>query len=185
MKNIYSDELKKDLSMQKIAKGLRQILYPDLIGIDVEIISICLLCHLLIERGINDVLYVWLSYDMPSTDKMDEKKIKMDLWKEITTMNFATKYRVILPSFSSFFERPSKLVWKINDLRNDIFHGRSLKNAKFNGKAINSENAIEDLFTTAQEIASYLVKFGELLDGRRALAEKWARRLEKLGEPLL
>lgn len=172
MKNKYSNELKKGLSKKQIAKGLRQILYPDLTDVDVENISICLLCHLLIENRINDILYRWLNYDMPFTDKMDEKKIRDVLWKKITIMSFATKYSIILPAFSAFFEKPSQSIWKINDLRNDIFHGRAINNAKFKGKVINSEGVIENLFITAQEIVHYLEEFDELLDGRRALAEK-------------
>ena len=181
----YSNELKNGLSKKQIAKGLRQILYPDLDDVDVENISICLLCHLLIENRINGILYRWLEYDLPFTDKMHEGKIKDALWKKIIGMNFATKYSIIDPSFSAFFKRPAETVWKVNDLRNDIFHGKALKDAKFKGKSINAEGTIEELFTSAQEIVSYLADFNEMLDSRRALAEKWARRLKKLGQPLL
>ncbi|MBU2505100.1 MAG: hypothetical protein KKB89_04810, partial [Candidatus Omnitrophica bacterium] len=58
-----SNELKKGLSKKQIAKGLRQILYPDLTDTDVENISICLLCHFLIETRINNIFYGWLNYD--------------------------------------------------------------------------------------------------------------------------
>jgi len=185
MKNKYSEELKKGLSKKQIAKGLRQILYPDMDDADVENISICLLCHLLIENRINGILYRWLKYDLPFSDKMNEKKIKDELLGKIINMNFATKYSIIYPSFSAWFKKDSETVWKINDLRNDIFHGRALKDAKFEKKSINAKGIISKLFISAQEVVMRLDKFEGLLDDRRAICEKWERRLKKLGQPLL
>lgn len=186
MKNKYSKELKKGLSNKEIAKGLRQILHPALDDNDVENISICLLCHLLIEKRINGILYRWLSYDLPFKNKMDEKRIKDDLLGKITKMTFMNKYEIIRPSFSAWFKESADAISEINKLRNDFFHGKvPFKEARFKGHSINSRGAIERLFISAQDAATRLDEFDELLDSRRALAEKWARRLKKLGQPLI
>jgi len=185
MKNKYSKEFESSLSKREIAKKLRQILHPSIDDCDVENISICLLCHLLIENRFNDIICRWLIYDLPFKDGMNEGKIKGGLPKKIVEMNFSTKYKIIEPIFSVWFKEPAETIWEITSLRNDIFHGRSLKNAEFKGKSINSEGVIANLFTSAQEVVSYLDMFDELLDSRRALAEKWSKRLKKLGQPLI
>lgn len=138
-----------------------------------------------INRKPNQWYSLWLKYDLPFKDKMNETEIKNELWKNIIKMSFATKYSMIYPSFSVWFKKDSEAVWKINDLRNAIFHGRALKDAKYEKESINVEGIINKLFISAQEVATRLDDFDELIDSRRAISEKWAKRLEKLGQPLL
>lgn len=168
-----------------VAKTLRKILYPDLNDSEVEAVVVCLLSHLLIEDKINTLLYRWLKYDAPKPAEPDKiKKVEDDLWKNIVKMDFAKKYSLLEPFFTAEFPKEAKNIWEINDLRNNIFHGKTIKNAKFEGQSISDEKTVERIFLCAQFTSQQLDKFDELLDSPRALAEKWAKRLKELGEPL-
>lgn len=170
----------------KVAKTLRQILYHDLSDSEVEAIVVCLLSHLLIENKINFVLYRWLNYDPPKPSESKKiQKVEDELWKNITNMEFSKKYSLLEPHFATKFPYESKNIWKINNLRNEIFHGRAIKEAKFEGRPISNEETVEKIFLCAQFASKQLEKFDELIDSPRALAEKWAKRLKELGEPLI
>lgn len=157
------------MNKENIAKGLGKILYPDLIDSDVDAIVVCLLSHLLVEQTINEVLYHWLKYDPP---KPDEAKIIEDsLWKNIVKMSFANKYSIIEPFFTANFPSEAKDVWKINDLRNDIFHGRALKDAKFKNGHIGEETTINNVFETSQAISMQLDKLLEYIINNRELTK--------------
>lgn len=176
-----------DLGFPKgnVAKTLRKILYPDLNDSEVEAIVVCLLSHLLIENGIEDVLYQWLKYDPPKpSEKNKIKEVEDNLLKNITKMDFLKKYSLLRPFFEAEFPQEAKKILEINNLRNDIFHGKAIKDAKFEGKPIGNEETVEKIFLSAQSASKQLDKFEELLDSPRAVAERWAKRLKELGEPL-
>ncbi len=169
----------------RVAKTLREALYPDLNDAEVEAIVVCLLAHLLVEDRINGIMYRWLVHDPPKADTQKKtEKLKNELHKTITKMNFSTKYQLMFPFFSENFPVESKDIWKLNDLRNEIFHGKSIKEAKFKGKLISEEKTVESLFVAAQMAVMQLDKFDELLYEPKALAENRANRLKELGEPL-
>jgi hypothetical protein len=175
----------------RVAKTLRNLLYKDLSDHDVEAIVVCLLSHLLVEDHINDVLYRWLLYDLPSKGEdsqqlaeANEKKMKSEMWKSITKLQFAQKYLIIEPVFTHWFPKEAGDIWKLNDLRTTIFHGKSVKDVAFKGKSISTEEGIEEVFLTAQYITMRFDELAELIDSPHALAEKWAARLKELGEPL-
>lgn len=187
-----TDETEWGFPKGRVAKTLRDLLYKGLTDHDVEAIVVSLLSHLLVEDHINRLIYDWLSKDLPtkssdSNDDIDKKtkKMKDDLWKSITKFQFAHKYSIIEPVVSYWFPDEAADIWKLNDLRNEIFHGKSIKDVSFKGKSIGSEEGIESVFLSAQFIAMRFDELSELIDSPHALAEKWAERLKELGEPLM
>lgn len=180
-----TDETKHGFPIGRVAATLRKILSPDLNAHGVEAVTVCLLSHLLVERSINQTLYSWLKLDAPlHADEPATKRADEELWNSIVKMDFAKKFSLLEPHFSLFFPGLNKRVWAVNQLRNDIFHGRAIENAKFNGKPISKEQTVEEVFICAQEISMQMDKFWELIDSPHAFAEKWRDRLQKLGEPL-
>jgi hypothetical protein len=101
-------------------------------------------------------------------------------------MDFARKYRILEPFFAINFSAVAVAdPWKINDLRNDLFHGRAIKEAKFKGKSICEESTVQEIFIAAQSASRNLDKLNEMLDAPHALADRWRERLEQLNEPIL
>lgn len=177
----------------RAAKTLRTLLYKDLSDHDVEAIVVSLLSHLLVEDNINSLLYHWLSLDLPQKGGVQNisvesgnKKMESALWSLITKLQFSQKYKFIEPIFKNWFPPiDSADIWKLNDLRNEIFHGRTIKDIKFHNKSIGTEEGIEEVFITAQAISKRFEDLTELIDHPHALAKKWSERLKELGEPLL
>jgi hypothetical protein len=166
-----------------LAQRLRKILYPELTDHEGEAIVVCLLAHLLVENSLNEILYRWLRLDAPDWgDAARTKDAQEKLWKSITKLDFAKKYSLIEPFFALQFPKIAPLPWAINDLRNNIFHGRAIKETKFNGMSISDDAAVERIFISAQETAMSLVKLEELLRTRHDHADRWRTRLEELGE---
>ena len=91
------------------------------------------------------ILLLILSFSVVSTEKLNN-----ELYKTIVNMNFATKYNLMLPFFAENFPKEAKEIWKLNNLRNDIFHGKAVKDAKFKGKSISEEETVEEIFISAQ-----------------------------------
>lgn len=180
-----TEETKHGFPIGKVAATLRKILSPDLNAHGVEAVTVCLLSHLLVERSINQTLYAWLKLDAPlNADEAAKEKADEALWNSIVKMDFAKKFSLLDPHFSLLFDGLGKRVWAINQLRNDIFHGRAIGNAKFNGKPIFEEETVEDIFMWAQEISMQMDKFFELVERPHAIADRWEAKLKKLGEPL-
>jgi hypothetical protein len=169
----------------KVAKTLRKILYPELTGHEVEAIVVCLMAHLLLENKLNGLLYQWLKQDAPqlNEDKM-QSKAEGGLWKNIVEMGFAKKYSLVKPFFAAHFPKEAENVKKINTLRNTIFHGKAIRDAKFDGQPISEEKTVERIFLAAQSASMQFDEFEEWVDGPHACAERWSKRLEELGEPL-
>jgi hypothetical protein len=169
-----------------VAETLRKILAPDLTDHEVEAIVVCLVAHLLIESRLNNLLYGWLSQDAPRPPTDDQvSRAEDNLWKNIVKIDFAKKYSLIEPFVAPNFREEAATIWKLNDLRNDLFHGRALRDAKFAGQPFSDETTVENLFLAAQTASMQLRKFEELIDRPHAVAERWRTRLEALGEPLL
>jgi hypothetical protein len=165
------------------ARNLRKILYPNLDDSGVEAIIVCLLSQLLVEQAMNNLLYHWLKYEPPIPE--GNNGIEDKLYKNITKMDFAKKYSLIEPFFAANFPSEAKDVWKINNLRNDIFHGRALHDAKFKNGNISKGATINKVFETAQCISMQLDKLLECISDRRELSKRWAKRLKEKGEPLI
>lgn len=165
-----------------LAQRLRKILYPELNDHEVEAIVVCLLAHLLVENSLNGILHEWLRLDAPDWGDAQKTKDTQDkLWKSITKLDFAKKYSLIEPFFALQFPKIASIPWAVNDLRNDIFHGRAIKEAKFDGMSISEEATVEKIFLSAQEISMSLDKFYELLRIRHDQADLWRERLKELG----
>jgi hypothetical protein len=161
-----------------VAQTLRKILYPELTGHQVEAIVACLMAHLLIENKLNGLLYQWLRQDAP--ELKEEKKVSEaedDLWKNIVKTDFAKKYLLVEPFFAMHFSEEAANVWKINDLRNNIFHGRAIADAKFEGQSLSEEKTVEKIFLATQVVSMSLNTFEEMIDAPHANAERWRKRL--------
>src|SRR5712691_7965288 len=120
--------------------------------------------------------------DAPMLGKDVAPKPEDVLWKNIIKIDFAKKYSLVEPFFAIHFSE-AKIPWEINELRNNIFHGKAIKDAKFQGQPISEEKTIENLFLAAQFATMAMDKFEELIDQPHALAERWSKRLKELGEP--
>lgn len=170
----------------RVAKTLRSILAPGLSDHEVEAYVVCLVSHLLIEDRLNSLLYRWLSQDAPRMGGAEETSKAEDmLWKNIVKTDFAKKYCLVEPFLALHFPSEAAIPWKINDLRNELFHGRATGDATFGGKPLADEEAVEGLFLAAQSAVRHFRKFEELINHPHAVAERWRARLEELGEPLL
>lgn len=167
-----------------VAQTIRKILSPQLTDHEVEAIVVCLLAHLLVEYKLNRVLYQWLRQDAPVSSK-DEgaAKAEDELLEHIVKMDFVKKWKFVKPFFEIRFPRDAKQPWKLNDLRNHIFHGRPIKDAKFYDQPISDEKTVENILLTAQRLSENFDKFEEMVDAPHARAERWRKHLEKLGEP--
>lgn len=169
----------------RVAETLRKILSPNLTEHGVEAVTVCLLSHLLVERNINSTLFNWLKLDAPrKEDAVVTERASEELWKKVVKMNFAQKYALLEPHFAMYFPKEAGDVWKLNDLRNDIFHGHAVANAKFDGSPISNEETVENIFHCAQYVTMRFAEFWELVDSPHAIAEKWEKRLKELGQPL-
>ena len=174
---------RSDLGFQKgkVAESLRKILYPSLSNHEVEAIVVCLMAHLLIESKINRLIYRWLRQDAPAWKEEETvSKAEDQLQKNIVKIDFAKKYSLVEPFFTMHFPQEAKNTWKINNLRNDIFHGRAIEDAKFNGQPISKEETVEKLFLAAQEVSMRFDKFEEMVDVPHANAERRSKRLADL-----
>lgn len=182
---------KTDMGFPKgqVAQTLRRILYPELTDHEVEAIIVCLMAHLLIENGLNGLLYRWLEQDAPKPIKDEHvshvSKARDALYNNIVKIDFAKKYSLVEPFFAEWFPKEAETPWKINDLRNNLVHARAIKDAKFEGQPISDEKTIERVFISAQAVSMQFDKFEEMIDNPHALAERWSRRLTELGERLV
>lgn len=169
----------------RVAETLRKILSPELNQHGAEAVTVCLLSHLLVEREINKLLFNWLKLDGPrKSEAAPSDAAEEALWKNIVKMPFAQKFALVEPHLKLFFPKEAADVWKLNDLRNDIFHGRAVEDAKFDGTPISDEATVEKIFLCAQYVAMRVAELWELIDSPHAIAEKWKKRLEGLGQPL-
>jgi hypothetical protein len=135
----------------KVAKTIRRELYPDLTEHEVEVISIVLLLHLIIENKINRLLHKCVgSIDRKflNDDLLDELK-----WEMIEEMSFSRKLRLIKPLANKLWRKDHKSILKdfdkINNIRNDIFHRMKIKEVDIDGILLNSEAGIEKFVNLA------------------------------------
>ena|SRR6187549_3749910 len=105
------------------------------------------------------------------------------LWNQIVKMNFSQKYKLIEPFCATSFSKDAVAdPWKINELRNDLFHGRAIKEAQFKKKSICDESTVHDIFVAAQSTTRNLRQFEEILDASHALGDGLKDRFEQLNK---
>lgn len=167
-----------------VAKKLRTILYPDLTDHQVETIAVCLMAHLLIEQNLNGVLYRWLNQNVPLAKGEDRLKGEDALWEKIVGTGFSKKFKAIEPFLKVHFSEQAQTIWKINDLRNHIFHGRAIEEAKFEGQPISEESTVERIFLAAQNVSMRFGRFEEVFDSLQPFDEPWKNRLMEFGKSL-
>jgi hypothetical protein len=143
-----------DFPEGKVAKSLRKILYPDLSEHDVECISVVLICHLMIEQKMNSVLFRWMSGSIPYMGSYGDQNavqhnesVRAEVEDNIVKLDFAKKLALIKPLATALWKKDGKAIlkdiYKINNIRNDIFHFLKIKKVKFKGKPLTSEEGIE------------------------------------------
>jgi hypothetical protein len=122
-----------------------------------------------------------LRQDAPSPPGEPQKVSQAEnkLWDTIARMTFNQKFSLLKPFFGIDFEKAVRSAPRINELRNTVFHGREIDNAKFAGKSIAEETTIERIFLEAQEVIMNLDKFDEMINAPHAYAERDAKRRGK------
>ena len=160
-----------------VAKKLRTILYPGLTDHQVETIIVCLMARLLIEQKLNGLLYRWLTQNAPSL-------AEDALWDKIVGVRFSKKFLPVATFFDERFPEEKKTIWKINDLRNHIFHGRPIEKAKFEDQPLSEESTVERIFLAAQDVSMRFGRFEEVLDSLQPFDEPWKNSLIEFGKSL-
>jgi hypothetical protein len=94
-------------------------------------------------------------------------------------IGFAKKYSLVEPFFAQLFPKEATIVWRINDLRNTIFHGQAVAEAEFEGKPLSDEETVENIFLSTQFAAMQLEKFEEMMSGQYAIAENWTKKTKE------
>ena len=160
-----------------VAKKLRTILYPGLTDHQVETIIVCLMAHLLIEQNLNGLLYRWLNQNDPLL-------AEDALWDKIVDAGFSKKFRPVSKFMTEYFPKDKEAIWKINELRNHIFHGRPIEQAKFEGQPLSKESTVERIFLAAQNVSLRFGRFEEVLDSYQPFDEPWKNNFIKFGKSL-
>jgi hypothetical protein len=178
----------------RVAKTLREILNRDLKDHDVEVISVVLFGHLLIEHRINQVLYSLIAHDLPrgggaadlDGKEMEDANQEMEdgVWRKLTRMQLARKLDLLEPPLKFWYPEILQMIREIIEVRNAIAHGKDPEKVLFKGLSIWTEEGIEKFFIAVQSVSWELPRFAEQIDAPRAAAERWAKRLRELGEPL-
>jgi hypothetical protein len=149
-----SNDYISDFPKGKVAKLLRKELYPDLNEHDVECISIVLICHLMIEQKMNELLYNWMVNSIPYMGSdgdqgaaLHNESVRTQVEDNIRNLNFTKKVALIKPLATALWKKDGKAVldeiYAINNIRNDIFHFLKIKEVRFKGKLLTSEEGIE------------------------------------------
>jgi hypothetical protein len=160
-----------------VAKKLRTILYPGLTDHQVETIVVCLMAHLLIEQKVNGLLYRWLNRNTPPPDEDA-------LWEKIVSAQFSRKFTPVSKFMDEYFPKDKIAIWKINDLRNHIFHGRPIEKAKFEDQPLSEESTVERIFLAAQDVSMRFGRFEEVLDSYQPFDEPWKNDFIEFGKSL-
>jgi hypothetical protein len=190
-----SNETKWGFPKGRVAKTLREILHRELTDHDVEVVSVVLFGHLLLEKHLNRIFYMLIAEDMPrmgagrseaerlATEKANQE-MEDSVWKEVRSARFSAKLAFIRPGLKMWYPEVLQTIEAINKVRNAIFHDKESEKVEFEGSSIWSEEGIEKYFIAVQMACSELPRFAEMIDAPHARAERWAQRLRDLGEPL-
>ncbi len=177
----------------RVAETLRRILNRDLREHDVEAITVVLFCHLLVEDRLNRILYALLVYDLPRKGSGDTEverqaaeianlEMEEKVWASVRQTFFVRKLEYIEPCLVLWYPKLPRCIREINSVRNSVMHGRRSEDLKFEGDSIWTELGIEKYFLRSQYDSMDLDKLHEMIDARRARAERLAKRLQELGE---
>lgn len=149
-----SESSKFGLSKGMVAKSLRKVLHSDLNDHDVETVSIILICHLMIENRINKLLYNWMSVPIPEMGSrgdhdavLHNENVRKQVEDNIVKLDFTKKVAMIKPLASALWKKEGegilKEFYEVNNIRNEIFHYLKIKEVKFKGKLLSSEDGLE------------------------------------------
>lgn len=106
----------------RVAKTLRRILYPELTNSQVDTIIDVLFSHLLVEGGIEELIFKLFTFGMPrKRSKKSNEKMEREVWKNIRRTPFMRKVELIKPVL---YKGYPKVIETINTVRNDVIHVR-------------------------------------------------------------
>lgn len=158
----------------RVAQSIRSIIHRDLSNHDVECITVVLVSHLMIEKRINDLIYIWLTKNLPQMSIKNKSgtpvnELALDILnKYIEKMDFAKKVDLIKPLGVLLWSDDSKGIfggiYKINDARVGIVHRMEISNIKFGKKPLNTEAGLEHFFDLAQQRLLNISDLIELID---------------------
>lgn len=180
----------------RVAATLRAILHRALRPEDIEVITVVLLGHLLVEDRLSTCLFDLLLAHMPRKGPIGDaetqinkaaaatERMEQELWDQVQRTNFTSKLRYLQPCFRVWYpDLPGKLD-EINRVRNGVIHRLGREPLDFDGVLIWTEEGIERYFVATQNAGHVLDDFREMIAKPHEEARRWAERLKELGEPL-
>ena len=158
-----------------VAKSLRKILFQDLTDQEVESITVVLICHLMIEERLNQLIYKWMAKPIPVMGREDKEQenilndgVREDVYKNIEGLNFARKVSLIRPLAKALWDKDEKRIieeiLEINTIRNKLFHKLMIKELKFKDQFINTKDGLETFFEVAQQKLIHIDDLIELIE---------------------
>ena len=159
----------------KVAQSIRSVIHRDLSSHDVECITVVLVSHLMIEKRISDLIYNWLTKNLPQMSSKSKSGTSVNdlakdtLNKYIEKLDFSKKVELIKPLGILLWSDDSKDIfadiYKINNARVDIVHRMDISTIKFKSKSLNTEDGLEHFFDLAQQRLLNISELMELIDG--------------------
>lgn len=154
----------------RVANSIRKELYPDLTNHEVEAVTIILLYHLIIENKINNLLYKCMGKieaSLLNNDLLEEVKGKV-----IEEISFSKKIRLIKPLAIKLWGKEHASIlsdyYKINNIRNDIFHRMKIKEVSLDGKLLKTEEGIEYFIDLAHSRSMNVDDLAELIEMKKS-----------------
>jgi hypothetical protein len=169
----FADFLYRD-TKGRMARSILKEIYSDLDDLDVSAISMVLVCHLMIEERLNDLLFYWMFKSIPQMgsienpgDVLNNEKARNQLEENIINFGFAKKVELIKPLATTLWREDGqeKLdeISEINKTRNAIFNRINIKERKFKNILLSTEEGIKLFHETSDRVMKYIDDLIELI----------------------
>jgi len=166
---MINDKTTSGYPIGRVANSIRKELYPDLTSHEVEAITIILLYHLIIENKINTLLYKCMGKiesNLLNDDLLNEVKGKV-----IEEITFSKKIKLIKPLAQKLWGKEHASIlsdfYKVNDIRNNIFHRMKIKEVSIDGKLLKTEEGIEYFIDLAHSRSMNIDDLAELVEMKK------------------
>ncbi|MGD9161757.1 MAG: hypothetical protein PVG39_25325 [Desulfobacteraceae bacterium] len=163
----------------KVAQSIRNIISPSLSKHDVEVITIVLVSHLMIEERINELIVKWLTIHLPKMGNETKKGIPVndvaheEIEEYVNKLDFSKKLKLIKPLGTLLWSDDSKDIfndfYKINNARVEIAHRLDLTKIKFGNRLLSTEAGIEKFLDLAQQRLLNVSDLLELIDSPKQI----------------